>query len=191
MKLSRQIRRGWRCFLPGMLVGAALGSVGAHQLVTRDWKSIAAPLETSPMLIREDAKGSGHFGAPRNGERRHKGLDLVAPVGSPVRAIRGGLVIATGAHRGLGRYLILEHRGGMRSLYAHLEDVKVGVGGRIRQGQVIATVGKTGNAKSSVITPHLHLEVARDGKLLDPETLGLALVDSPDASDQLTAEGGE
>ncbi|MBI3320257.1 MAG: M23 family metallopeptidase [Candidatus Omnitrophica bacterium] len=175
MKWSRAIP--WTaCALS--LVGGTIMGWAAQSLVYRDWRLTASPFgEDQQLLLRQDAKGDGRFGAPRSGHRRHRGIDLEAPVGSPVRAIRSGVVIATGIHRGLGRYLELEHRQGLRSLYGHLETTTVEVGDRVRQGQRIATVGKTGNAKHPVIKPHLHLEILRAGTPLDPATIGLSVME--------------
>jgi len=100
-------------------------------------------------------------------------------------------VVQMGVHRGLGRYLELEHRHGLRSLYGHLAAVRVDVGDRIRQGRVIATVGKTGNARHPLIKPHLHLEILRDGKSVDPATVGLAVLEPLGQTNGAHADGGE
>ena len=163
-------------FWTGLLAGGLVTSA-AFELPYVNWQAVAAPLDAQPLLIRHDAKGDGRFLAPRSGHRRHRGIDLAAPLNSPVRAIRSGYVVQVGTHRGLGRFVELEHRGGLRSLYAHLNDVQVEAGARVRQGAIIGTVGKTGNARSHWITPHVHLEVLRHGELIDPQTLGLRVVD--------------
>lgn len=157
-----------------------------------NWRLAAPPLTTIPLVIRQDAKGDGRYLAPRSGQRRHRGVDLVASVGSPVHAIRSGRVRRVGRHRGLGRFVELRHAGGLGSLYAHLEATTVSAGRRVRQGEVIGTVGKTGNARHRWIAPHLHLEVLRDGRPRDPATLGLVFVDAHPASQETThASGGE
>lgn len=166
----------WSSFVPGVLCGAVLGW-GVQQLPYVNWVEVMAPLEHQPLVIRHDAKGDGRFGAPRSGHRSHRGVDIEAALGSPVRAIRSGRVIAIGTHRGLGRYLEVEHRRNVRSLYAHLDTVMVDVEDRVRQGQVIGTVGKTGNARSPLINPHLHLEILRGGQPFDPAMLGLTFVE--------------
>ncbi len=120
------------------------------------------------MSIRHDARGSGTYQAPRSGNRRHRGVDLAGALGGPIRAVRSGTVIQVGAHRGLGHLVELEHVGGLTSLYAHLGTVQVRLGQRVRQGEIIGTVGKTGNARHPAIAPHVHLEMARRGQLIDP-----------------------
>lgn len=188
--------RRWPFFLSGVIVGALLGWA-AQWLCSRDWRPLIAPLDQEQLVIREDGKGDGRFGAPRRGNRHHRGVDLEAPLGSPVRAIRSGVVVESGMHRGLGRYLELEHRHGLRSLYGHLDTTMVDVGDRVRQGQGIATVGKTGNARHPLIKPHLHLEVLREGKSVDPASIGLAVIepvgraDDPNHLSVKTADGGQ
>jgi len=148
---------------------------GGLELPYVNWHPVVPPVETEPLRIRQDAKGDGRFLAPRSGDRRHRGVDLAAPLDSPVRAIRSGRVVEVGVHPGLGRYVELAHRGRLRSLYAHLSQTRVAPGRRIRQGAVIGAVGKTGNARHLWVTPHVHLEVWRDGEPVDPHTLGLQL----------------
>ena len=171
-------RRVWArlSFWMGIGFGVALTAV-VCQLPYVDWSSAAPPIDARPLTIRHDAKGNGQFFAPRSGRRHHRGIDLVAVLNSPVHAIRSGIVVQVGLHRGLGRFVELEHRHHLHSLYAHLNDVRVDPGAHIRQGMIIGTVGKTGNARHPWITPHLHLEVFKDGEPLDPQTVGLQVVD--------------
>ena len=181
----------WSVWLLGVVMGVGL-TLGTTQWVPYvNWQPIIAPLGPDRVVIRHDAKGDGRFGAPRSGNRVHRGVDLEAPVGTPVRAIRSGIVEEVGMHRGLGRYLMVKHHGSLTSLYAHLDTAVVEVGARVRQGQMIGTVGKTGNARSHRITPHLHLEVMRDGVPIDPESMGLALIQPAVAPTNAQAEGGE
>jgi murein DD-endopeptidase MepM/ murein hydrolase activator NlpD len=159
------------------LFGAA-GVIAALEARYVDWHPVVPPLDTRPLLIRQDAKGDGRFQAPRSGNRKHRGVDLAADLKTPIRAIRSGRVLESGSHRGLGWYVVLAHRGGLRSLYAHLHEAGVPAGRRVRQGEVIGIVGKSGNAKHAWIAPHLHLEVTEvETKTpINPETLGLQFV---------------
>ena len=171
---------------PALWIGAALGTMLTAviwEVPYINWYPVVAPLEASPLVIRQDAKGDGRFLAPRSGRRRHRGVDLVAALHSPVRAIRSGTVVQIGVHRGLGRFVELEHRQHLHSVYAHLDEVLVEAGARVRQGTQIGTVGKTGNARHRWITPHLHLEVVKDGHPIDPQSLGLPIVDPARAPD--------
>ncbi|MBI3330637.1 MAG: M23 family metallopeptidase [Candidatus Omnitrophica bacterium] len=166
-------RRAWLAWL---VVGGGLVAAG-YELPYVDWQAVVPPVDAQPLIVRVDAKGDGRFWSLRSGNRRHRGVDLAAPLHSPVRAIRSGTVTETGSHRGLGRFIELSHRGGLRSLYAHLARVDVEPGARVRQGDVIGLVGKTGNARHRWITPHVHLEVWRNGEPIDPATLGLAVTE--------------
>lgn len=161
--------------LPWIACGFALSWAVQQAPFVNVWRAVA-PVDQRPLVIRHDAKGDGRFGAPRSGHRVHRGIDIAAPLGSPVRALRSGRVITATKHRGMGRYVEVQHGRRLRSLYAHLQTIAVHPGDRVRQGQVIGTVGKTGNARHAWITPHLHLEVTRAGAPVDPATLGLALV---------------
>lgn len=120
--------------------------------------------------VRADASGHGHFRAPRfHGE--HNGLDLLAPVGTPVFAACSGLVTA-GRSPSFGnwarvvcpvpRSLTKGKRKPHASLfYAHLETLGVPqqTWSHVRKGERIGSVGKTGNAKDPLVQPHLHLEL--------------------------------
>ncbi len=156
-----------------------------------NWRSVAIPIDQPVLIIRHDGKGDGRFGSPRSGGRTHRGVDLEAPVGTPVRAIRSGIVEINMLHRGLGKYIQIRHDDELESIYAHLQTSMVTVGERVKQGQIIGTVGKTGNARHRVIKPHLHLEVLRRGQPFDPATLGLVMVQPREAIDHGEAQGGE
>lgn len=176
-------------------LGAAV-SLGIAVLISevpyRNWRAAVSPLRANPLVIRQDAKGDGRYLAPRSGNRRHRGVDVAAALDTPVRAIRSGRVIRVGRHRGLGRFVELRHSRRLRSLYAHLNTAAVSVGSRVRQGQVIGAVGKTGNARHRWVTPHLHLEVLKDGSPINPTTLGLMFVEAVPASQETAnASGGE
>ena len=99
------------------------------------------------------------WGAPRSGGRRHQGVDMIAPTGTPLQAVIGGFV--THRNNALGGITIsLQGDNGNRYYYAHLSTYE-GEAGRVEQGQIIGYVGDTGNARYSV--PHLHLEIRPNG----------------------------
>ncbi len=102
------------------------------------------------------------FGS-RNG--RHKGIDLYAAKGTPIRVVADGVVRFSGRQSGYGRVVIVQHDDNVRTLYAHNKKNKVKVGQRVVRGQTIATVGKSGNASGY----HLHFEYIRAGRPLDPQ----------------------
>ena len=96
--------------------------------------------------------------------RHHKGLDIAAPTGTPIHPVRPGTVVSSGERGGYGNVVVLDHGDGTTSLYAHCHELKVKKGDKVAYGDVIATVGSTGRSTG----PHLHLEVHRDGKAVDP-----------------------
>ena len=110
----------------------------------------------------EGAMLSG-FGAPRGG-RIHRGIDLRGRSGEPIHATDAGTVAFSGTMRGYGWVVILDHRGGWRSVYAHNRENLVRQGDRVSRGAVIARVGRSGNAT----TEHCHFELRRDDIAVDP-----------------------
>ena len=96
---------------------------------------------------------------------QHDGIDLVAPQGSSVYASADGVVRETvHAAKGLGNIVEIDHRNGYVTRYALLGDISVSKGRTVKRGQKIGTVG----ISSTTFAPHLHYEVLRDGKVLDP-----------------------
>lgn len=118
--------------------------------------------------LRHDAYGTGAFGSHRRQGRSHNGIDLAAPVGTPVAAAKTGVVRYGRKHDGMGHYLEVHHLDGCTTLYGHLSKLLVADGQRVRQGQPIGLVGKTGNARLRAIQPHLHFEVRLFGVPVDP-----------------------
>jgi murein DD-endopeptidase MepM/ murein hydrolase activator NlpD len=106
--------------------------------------------------------------------RAHRGVDYAAPIGTPVRAAGDGKVLFRGVKGGYGNVVILQHGGNITTLYGHLSKFgKYKVGSRVRQGDVIAYVGKTGLATG----PHLHYEYRVAGVHRNPRTVSLPPAD--------------
>jgi hypothetical protein len=96
---------------------------------------------------------------------RHNGLDLVAHSGEPVHVTADGIVEkVTKSRKGLGNVVEVRHEGGYVTRYAHLADIEVRKGKKVKKGDRIGYVGVSGNS----FAPHLHYEVQRDTIVMDP-----------------------
>ncbi len=117
------------------------------------------------------ARLTSGFGLRRNPVsgtlKRHDGLDLAAPAGTEVYATRDGTVTATGEDPVYGKFVRIAHEGGWESLYGHLSVVLADLRKDLRSGTIIGRVGSTGQSTG----PHLHFELRRGGKALDPASL--------------------
>ena len=96
----------------------------------------------------------------------HSGIDIAASSGTNVLAAASGTVILSQKYGGYGQCIMIDHGGGVTTLYGHMiyGSQKVSVGDKVEAGQVIALVGSTGVSSG----PHLHFEVREGGTLVDP-----------------------
>src|SRR4029077_19649415 len=104
---------------------------------------------------------------PRDPAESHPGIDIAVPAGTPVRAAGGGMVEAAGTDPAYGLFVLLRHSGGYETMYGHASRVLVRDGDSIQAGQVIALSGNSGRSTA----PHLHFEIRREGKSIDPLTV--------------------
>lgn len=98
------------------------------------------------------------------GQRLHEGIDVDAPEGTSIKSAADGTVIIVRESPTYGKMLEIDHGSGWQTVYAHCSEILVKPGISVTRGQVVAKVGKTGNATS----PHLHFEVKRNGQQVDP-----------------------
>lgn len=94
----------------------------------------------------------------------HDGIDIAANRGTDVFAVLDGTVTEAGYDANLGNYALVDHGDGLETLYAHCQELLVGAGDAVEQGQVIAKVGSSGQSTG----PHLHFEVRQNGEPQDP-----------------------
>ncbi len=97
----------------------------------------------------------------------HRGVDLAAPVGTPVRPTLSGRVVFAGAMSGYGSVVFVDHDPYTRSVYAHLSEILVEQGQQVGKGTILGRTGQSGN----VTGPHLHFEIRRWGRGVDPVPL--------------------
>lgn len=146
------------------------GSVGYY---TPEGKSLRKAWVRAPLAF---SRVSSDFNPRRrhpilNTIRAHTGVDYAAPSGTPVRAPADGKVTFRGRKGGYGNAVILQHAGGITTLYGHLSGFAKATrnGARVSQGDVIGFVGATGLATA----PHLHYEYRINGRYMNPRTVKL------------------
>jgi murein DD-endopeptidase MepM/ murein hydrolase activator NlpD len=111
---------------------------------------------SSPFGIRTSPGGRG--------SRVHPGMDIAAPRGARVEAAAAGRVRYAGGSRGYGRMVVVDHGGDLKTVYAHLSTIFASEGQWVKRGDLLGTVGTTGNTTG----PHLHYEVRFRGEAIDP-----------------------
>ena len=114
--------------------------------------------------------------------RAHKGVDFRAPTGTPIPAAGAGRVVARSYNRGQGNFVKIRHNGSYETLYAHMSRFAKGVtvGTTVRQGQIIGYAGSTGMSTG----PHLHYEIIKNGKHVNPMTVKLPAISNLGAEDK-------
>jgi len=126
------------------------------------------PANAQPSLWPVDGRLMSPFGKrmdPFSGEgAMHRGVDLSAPIGTPVRVTADGVVIFAQPESGYGKLIVVDHGGGVQTFYAHLSKFYVTTGHEVRRGDLIGAVGMTGR----VTAPHLHYEVHMNGVPMNP-----------------------
>lgn len=115
---------------------------------------------TSGFGWRRDPFGSGR-------REFHNGIDIAAPMGTPIRAAKPGRVSAVGFDNIWGNFVVITHPRGYRTLYAHMSRVRVRHGAYVGAGERIGDVGSTGRSTG----PHLHFTVFRQGSVINPRTV--------------------
>jgi murein DD-endopeptidase MepM/ murein hydrolase activator NlpD len=135
----------------------------------RRWEALQQLASLLPISSPVESYRVTSFFGPRrdpvNGRRAiHKGIDFKAPLRTPVLSSGAGQVTFAGWKRGFGRVIEISHDHGLVTRYAHLRKILVKRGQEVEQGATIGQVGNSGRATGV----HLHYEILRDGKALDP-----------------------
>jgi len=132
------------------------------------------PGRTEINVADKRGEGGGEFGEARSGGREHKGIDINGRVGDRIEAFAPGRVVFTGQMRGFGNTVIIQHDGGVQTVYAHLDRITVRDQQQVDRSTPIATMGRSGNTPSTGDT-HLHFEIREgangtplSGRAVDP-----------------------
>jgi murein DD-endopeptidase MepM/ murein hydrolase activator NlpD len=123
-------------------------------------------MQTAPMAFIWPVHGNISRGLEQDETRRHDGIDIAAPKGTPIQAAAAGEVVFSGwGPEGYGQMIILRHRSDLFTIYAHNDQNLVQRGEYVQQGNRIATVGQTGRATGN----HLHFEIRHKTMPVIPE----------------------
>jgi Peptidase family M23/LysM domain len=124
-----------------------------------------SPLQGDPLpTLTQEGLGYGWQLHPVRGEVFfHSGLDLLAPSGTKVLVVGPGIVAFAGNQGTYGNLVVVNHQAGKQTRYAHLDSIAVKVGQKVKQGDVLGTVGMTG--KPDIVQSHLHFEVRYNSNL--------------------------
>lgn len=155
----RHVREGDVLFIPGV----------KPILMLKEWKDYYSRRGIFGDPLGRWGRINSNFGPridPLTGDvRHHNGVDLKAKYGDPVYAAASGKVVFTGVNGGYGNLIIIAHANGYNTYYGHLSKIYAKVGQKVHRGAgIIGRVGATGR----VTGPHLHFEIRKNGKAIDP-----------------------
>lgn len=140
----------------------------------QDWMGQRAPVVPG-VLTPGSTPSLGGFSLPAKGAftsgfgsrwgTMHRGIDIAAPIGSPIYAVADGTVVEAGPAQGFGLWVRIRHDDGTISIYGHMYDFFVSQGERVPAGMQIARIGNRGDSTG----PHLHFEIVQNGQHVDPQ----------------------
>jgi bla regulator protein BlaR1 len=154
-----------------ILFGIITLPMASHYTKNTESDSSAVVIKKEAQFIKPVKQGSvaARFGMRIHPilkiKRQHKGIDIEAPKGTKIYASADGVVIFAAKNGGYGNCIIIEHQDGYETRYGHLFKILVKPQQQVKRGGLIGLVGKSGLA----LTPHLHYEIRKDGKPLNPE----------------------
>jgi hypothetical protein len=157
-----------RLDLDGLIRRASL-LAGSYSEAAESLNAHIDRLKNTPSIMPTQGFLSSRFARARihpiyHEARPHPGIDISAPMGTPIMATAAGVVIDVGTATGYGKIVMIDHGYGLVTRYAHLSKALVREGQRVTRGQEIALVGNTGITTA----PHLHYEVIVNGHQQDP-----------------------
>ncbi|WP_183614907.1 M23 family metallopeptidase [Novosphingobium hassiacum] len=153
----RRLFANWQSLDNGILPSA-------KPVIARRAGGVSIP-SLAPVSVSHLTSGYGMRTHPVLGGRRaHKGIDLAAATGTPIRASADGVVEKADWFGGYGLFVELDHGGAMETRYGHMSRVAVAEGQQVRKGDIIGYVGTTGRSTG----PHLHYEVRVNGEAVNP-----------------------
>ncbi len=137
--------------------------------INNDIDSLNNIFYTYPIGKPTKGKVSSYFGYRKDPFHKrkalHTGIDFGTGTGTPVITTADGVIKSAGWHKGYGKFVVVQHKGGYKTLYGHLSKINVRKGQKVRSGELIGKVGSTGRSTG----PHLHYEVYKDGKRINPK----------------------
>jgi murein DD-endopeptidase MepM/ murein hydrolase activator NlpD len=156
-----KIETGQRIFIPGAKKVLKVEIV-IDDVVTESREKVKLAHKTLDLIWPVEGKIVDVF---EESDKRHHGIDISSPLGTPIRASYGGKVIYSNDKiRGYGNLIILRHSEEFVTVYAHNQVNLVGEGVWVEKGQIIGKVGMTGRATG----PHVHFEIRKNNKAVDP-----------------------
>lgn len=147
------------------LLGAS-GAAAGQEPTLPDLRSGSAGSANGPVVDLWPLAVSGYITRGATPDIEHPGLDIAVPQSSHIRAAGSGTVVAAAEDSVYGRYVVVDHGGGIETLYAHASQLLVKEGQKVERGKIIAFSGNSGRSTA----PHLHFEVRRNGVPVDPLT---------------------
>lgn len=154
-----------------LIEGMAANAVGYNFLLDNYNIKTGNVPNSLPMKVSELVRVGDRYGMRMHPilkyKRMHKGIDLVAPKGTPILATANGKVVKAAYSVGYGKMVVIDHGNGVETVYAHLKKLNVEKGQAVSRGEQIAELGSTGMSTG----PHLHYEIRIEGAKIDPLTM--------------------
>ena len=158
-----KIKEGMQLWIPGASRVRTLPKASSHSRSAKKKKTPTVKSRRGILIWPTKGTLTSSFGK-RNG-RKHEGIDIAAPKGTPIYSAADGKVVFSGwGPTGYGKMVIIKHQHHLTTVYAHNSKILVKKGVRVKQGQKISLMGSTGRSTG----PHLHFEVRNDTEPKNP-----------------------